>query len=317
LTVALRGAVFDRAADTAIDGEFGRGVTRFIVLGDARTGSNLLVDALNSHPQIVCFREVLNYVQDFVDYGVPGYDDRDAEWFAVRKANPARFLRERIFSGHAETVRAAGFKLHYAHIWGFEPQYHGLFERVLDALTRDTALRVVHLQRRNLLRSLLSLRLAQATGIWMEGRADGGRAPLTRQTSRSLAQRLADRLRGIEPPVEPEEALPTPPGPAESIALDAADCAAHFARVEAEVARFNKLFAGHDMFTLSYEDLVSSPRAHGDVQRFLGVEQEPLTVALRRQHPQPMSQLISNFDELRRAFAGTPYRSFFREDDVR
>ena len=274
----------------------------------------MLVDALNSHPRIVCFREVLNYLQDFVDYGVPGYDDRDPEWFALRKSDPARFLRERIFSGHPEGVVSAGFKLHYAHIWGFEPQYEGLFERVLDALTRDKAMRVVHLQRRNQLRSLLSLRLAQGTGIWMEGRTDNARAPLV-TPQRSLAQRVADRLRRIEP--APEHETETTVGADSApvaIKLDADDCAAHFARVDAEVARFNDLFAGHERLDISYEELVAIPRAHDDVQRFLGVEQQPLTVGLVRQHPQPLSELITNFDELQRAFANTPYRAFFRDD---
>ena len=295
-------------------------MTRFIVLGDARTGSNMLVDGLNSHPQIVCFREILNYLQDSVDYGVAGYDDHDPDWFAARKSDPARFLRERIFSGHAAGVRAAGFKLHYAHIWGFEPEYEGLFQRVLDALTRDVDLRVVHLQRRNQLRSLLSLRLAQASGIWMEGRTDGERAPLThsapRTGARSLAQRLADRLRGVESPPEPGAPPPSAARP-EAIKLDVADCAAHFARVDAEIARFNALFDGHKMLMTSYEELVASPRAHDDVQRFLGVEPQPLTVALRRQNPQPLSQLIANFDELKRAFSDTPYRAFFRDEDVK
>ena len=65
---------------------------------------------------------------------------------------------------------------------------------------------------------------------------------------------------------------------------------------------------------IGVSDLVSSPKPLADIQRFLGVRPTPLTVALRRQNPQPLSELISNFDELRAAFASTPQRAFFEAD---
>ena len=282
----------------------GSAVLPFIVLGDARTGSNMLVDALNSHPRIVCFREVMNFVQEFVDYGVAGYDQQDRADFALRKDDPARFLRERIFGGHAAETAAAGFKLHYYHIWGFDPQYEGLFERVLEPLVGDNELRVVHLQRRNQLRSLVSLRLAQATGVWIEGQPGGQRAPL----ARSATQRLLDRVRGAAS-ASGKRPLASPT----SIAITPEDCLSHFERLASEITRFDGLFAGHEMLTVFYEDLVASQRSLDDVQRFLGVPPRPLTVALRRQNPHPLPELIANFDELRAAFANSPQRAFFED----
>ena len=53
------------------------GITRFLVVCGPRTGSNMLCSALNSHPRIVCFREVFNFMyEDVIDYYVEGYDHR-------------------------------------------------------------------------------------------------------------------------------------------------------------------------------------------------------------------------------------------------
>jgi hypothetical protein len=48
-----------------------------------------------------------------------------------------------------------------------------------------------------------------------------------------------------------------------------------------------------------------------DVQIFAGVEPMPLSLELQRQNPEPLSELIANYDELRAAFAGTPWSAFF------
>jgi hypothetical protein len=37
----------------------------------------------------------------------------------------------------------------------------------------------------------------------------------------------------------------------------------------------------------------------------------PLRVRMRRQNPQPLSQIIENYDELRRDFAETQFAAFF------
>jgi hypothetical protein len=63
-----------------------------------------------------------------------------------------------------------------------------------------------------------------------------------------------------------------------------------------------------------YEDLVARPELFDDVQSFLGIDHAPLPVASRRQNPEPLRDLLSNYDELRAAFVGTEYAGFFEED---
>src|SRR3990170_2629997 len=66
---------------------------RFIVLGDARTGSYMLVQALDSHPNITCFSELFYWQLDYVDFNVAAYDNNSPEDRALRDQDFERFLR--------------------------------------------------------------------------------------------------------------------------------------------------------------------------------------------------------------------------------
>ena len=138
------------------------GYSKFIILGAARTGSNMLVQALNSSPELTCFGELFHPNLDFLGFNVEGYDNFDNKDRALRDGDLPAFLRERVYCAHPEATQAVGFKLLYGHVWGFP----GL----LGALTEDTEIRVLHLKRRNLLRTMLSLKIAETTGVWLEDR---------------------------------------------------------------------------------------------------------------------------------------------------
>ncbi len=90
----------------------------FIILSDARTGSTMLAQALNSSPHITCFREVFNFLHDFIQSDVEGYDNFSETDLLLRRRDPVRFLDERIFGHYPEGVRAVGLKFHYGQFWG-------------------------------------------------------------------------------------------------------------------------------------------------------------------------------------------------------
>ncbi len=72
------------------------------------------------------------------------------------------------------------------------------------------------------------------------------------------------------------------------------------------------MFAQHPMMTLWYAELADQQeRGFDGVLAFLGVERAALTITLVRQNPEPLSELIANYDELRHAFDGGEYASFF------
>ena len=74
----------------------------------------------------------------------------------------------------------------------------------------------------------------------------------------------------------------------------------------------DRLFCEHPALTLFYEGLVvDSSNVFNQAQAFLGVEPKPLTVTLRRQNPEPLRELILNYDEFREAFEHTSHAWMF------
>lgn len=287
----------------------GRDYTRFIILSDARTGSNLLQQALNSHPAIVCFREIFNLDPAYVDYDVDGWDPTSAADLELRGREPAAFLRERIFGEHPDGVQAVGFKFHYDHFW-----FHA---DLLAALTRDVELRVVHLRRVNQLRMLVSLKIVEQTGQWL--RHDD--LKLKRQT---LARKLtpASVARAVTHPAESVGRIRRFLAPAQGAApeekraltLSVEECQRYFYKASHQVEHFGGLFEAHPTAALTYEAMVRDPTEElRRIQEFLGVTPAQLSWTLRRQNPEPLRDLVANYEELKAAFAGTPRAEFFDE----
>jgi hypothetical protein len=271
---------------------------RFVILSGARTGSHMLAQALNTSPKITCFREVFNFLQAFVQFEVGGYDNFSARDLSLRTRDPIRFLEERIFCRQPKEVRAVGFKLHYGQLIGFE----GLPER----LTEDSEIRVLHLRRRNLLRMLVSLKLAETTGVFLEDtRRKNTLADLLKATRYPLkaASRLQRRL---------QTAKAAGKAPRPRVTISTEELFNFMVRTRIRAANHEDLFREHPRHTVFYEDLVDRrEEVFREVQSFLGIEPGPLTVTLRRQNPEPLRELIENYDELYEAYKKTPEAALF------
>jgi len=79
---------------------------------------------------------------------------------------------------------------------------------------------------------------------------------------------------------------------------------------------------GLPTFELTYDDITGgqdvSAVQEGAARmlcRFLDVPYRPLTCRVRRVNPAPLSQVIVNWEELRRAFADSPYAEYLREEN--
>ena len=277
-----------------------QGLVRFLVLGNARTGSYMLVQALNSHSAITCFSELFQGELDYVDFNVAGYRNDDAELRALRDSDPKRFLRERIFSGLPEGTRASGFKLLYTHVWGFA----GLLEHLVE----DADLRIVHLKRRNRLRMLVSTLMAERTGVWQ---VDSGFAP---ERLRDLAfwKRVVAKPTRVVAALRRWRASRQPPPEKQSLVITPDMCREFFFRAAHEEQHFAKLFTQHPICEVFYEDIIAKRDATlHDVQSFLAVRPKRLSVTLQRQNPEPLRELIANYDELYREYKDTPAEAFF------
>jgi LPS sulfotransferase NodH len=117
---------------------------RFIVLSRSRTGSNMLISFLNSHPNI----------------------QADGEIFSKLSGRNTKDVLAKAFTKQPLFVKAKGFKIFY---------YHPLDDKasgVWDALASLNDLHVIHLKRRNILHTLVSRKIADIQDVWVVRSAD-------------------------------------------------------------------------------------------------------------------------------------------------
>lgn len=241
------------------------GYVRFLIVCDARSGSTMLVERCRSHPNVRCFGELFQR-------GAIRWDDgagaRPTRLLDLRLTDPSAFLARHVWRRYPRRTEAVGFKLHFGQLLT-APK--GLRSHVASV----SGLRVLRLERRNLLAAYLSLIAARQTGIW-ESPLNGGQ------------------------PVFPP------------ITLDPGECERFFENRALERSISAALLKAHPALELSYENLVGDPeRENARICRFLEVEARPLSHRLEKLARQGLPERIANFDALRRHFAGTRWASFF------
>lgn len=231
---------------------------RFIVLSRSRTGSNLLVNSLRTHPQLRVYGEIFR----------GGVDD---EVKAAVRMSAENYLNSNIYKQYDKSIRAVGFKIFYQHpVWD---QSGGVW----DYLKSMDELRVIHLKRRNILRTLVSRKIAVKTDVWKE-------ADATMQASAS----------------------------GRKVSLSKQECEAFFEKTRAWETQADEMFGMHELLQLSYEDLTSDYLNQMQrVQDFLGVGPIELQPQTRRQNPESLRELIINYDELAGQFTDTKWQDFF------
>ncbi len=225
-----------------------RDYVQFIVLTRSRTGSNLLLSFLNSHPHIFC----------------------EGEIFAKLKgADPLSKLR-RTFGKQPRHIHAKGFKIFY---------YHPLDEsadELWQELERCTEIRVIHLTRDNVLRTLLSRKIAGIKDTWTGTRFDAAGSD------------------------------------GKQVSFTTEELESGFRQTRAWEDSGNVRFRAHQTIQLSYEGLVKDPHAlYRQLLVFLDLPENIPSTGLRQQNPETLRELISNYDELKIAFTGSAWESYF------
>lgn len=150
------------------------------------------------------------------------------------------------------------------------------YSHVWDYLAANRDIRILHIKRRNILKQYYSLEQAHKTNVWAGSKTG------------------ADE----QPPLRLE--------------IDA--CRQHFARVRSLEDDCTQFFNAHEIKDVYYEDLAAEMgREMRDVQDFLGLDHERLSVKMVRQRRRPLSDAIVNYAELKSAFGGTPWAEFFED----
>ena len=241
---------------------------KFIILGRSRVGSNFLRGLLNAHSQVTVFGELFQNKED-IGWALPGYR-RSRRTLQLFHEAPVDFLERRIFSKHPENIHAVGFKIFYYHAQDEK------WEPVWDYLRAMPELKVIHMKRRNILKTHLSRQRAVKTDRWVN--TNGGREP----------QR--------------------------SINLDYEQCLDDFIRTRAWEEAYDAYFAGSDKLEVMYEDLAADyPLEIGRIQEFLGLQTETVQPETYKQSRQTLSEAIANYCELKGRFQQTPWSPFFED----
>jgi LPS sulfotransferase NodH len=242
--------------------------TKFIVLGRSRTGSNLLRGLLNAHSRIVTLGEIFRN-PDAVEWGMSHYPQSQSV-VALYQTNPAKFLETQVFRKWPRPIQAFGFKLFYYHAAA------GPRSAIWAYLQNRLDLKVIHIKRRNMLRTHLSRARAARNDTWV-----------------NLSGQRED-----ETPLE----------------LDYTACLNDFVQTRKWEQDYDAFFQHHPRLEVIYETLASHHQVEMErLQDFLGVEREATRPQTHPQAHQPLSKAIANYAELKARFSQTPWAEFFED----
>jgi len=223
---------------------------KFIVLSRSRTGSNLLLSYLNSHPGVFAKGEIFQQLR--------GRDHKK--------------IMASVFNRQPRHIQAAGFKIFY---------YHPLDDKnspVWRELLAVPELHVIHLRRRNILKTLVSRKIAEIEGSWKTASA------------KAAAKKPNAVFIGSE------------------------ELRQGFFETREWEMKAERMFAGRPMLHLDYEYLIADPHgAFKQIADFLGLAYRPPRTRMKKQNPLAVNALLANYDELKTAFSGSEWAAFFSE----
>lgn len=223
----------------------------FIVLSRSRTGSNMLISFLENHPDVHAEREILN------------------------KLNGRNYkeLLAKGFHRKSHKIKASGFKIFY---------YHPLDDKscpIWDDLVKIKKLSIIHLKRRNILRTLISREIASNHDTWLA-------------TSRKKVRAIKNK----------------------AVTFDVETLKIRFNRTKEWEAKGDEMFKNHPLLHVCYEDMVRDPEGiFAKITDFLDIPYIQPETNLKRQNPESMKVLLKNYDELKSAFNNTKWESFFED----
>lgn len=223
----------------------------FVLLSRSRTGSNMLVSYLNSHPNIRMKGEIFGWLK--------GKNYKD--------------ILAKLFDKQPYYIKAIGCKIFYYH------PHHYESNDIWDELISMSNLSVIHLKRRNILRTLVSRKIAGIQNVWVAGSSNGGEPDSSKAVSFTMEELEKD-----------------------------------FKQTRDWEKSGDEMFCKHPLLSVYYEDLVIDPQGVlGNIMDFLDVKDMQLTTKQRRQNPERLRDLVINYDELKSAFSGSKWELFFDE----
>ena len=241
---------------TTMFGQIGknRKYQKFVIISRSRTGSNLLCDLLNSHPKIEANREL----------------------FHNTNAHSCREIWESLFVKKYWNIKYVGFKIFYYH------PLKSVDKEVWDFIENDKTIKIIHLTRKNMLRTIISREIAIQTNVWID--QGGGNADPISLLDKRFEINIDLCLKKIEETKTWEKQTST-------------------------------IFLAHPVIELTYEELTAdTQKAMNRIYSFFNLTYYPATSDVRRQNPETIKNLIINYDELATVLLNEGYSDFLEEN---
>ena len=241
-------SVFNSYFSEVIDRQY----RKFIVLARSRTGSNLLISLLNSHP---CIKA-------------------EGELFRILHGENYKKILSNTFPEKLDNIKAKGFKIFYYH--PVDNVSCGIWE---DLKSIDD-LFVIHLKRNNILRTLVSKKIAETNNEWL--------------------------IRNDQSGIDQKNIL--------SVSFSVDELKKWFEQTRRWEIESDKNFSHHPLLSITYEEIVNDRvNAFQKITEFLGVHFVEPNTKLKRQNNRTMRECIKNYDELKSAFVNTEWACFFED----
>lgn len=220
--------------------------TKFLIIGHPRTGTSLLHTYLNSHWNVLSLNEPLTKTTD----------------------------GKMLFKKYSKTIKAVGFKYFYEYTEDVSKR------NTLIELLKNGNIKIIKIERKNYLRTYVSLCIAEKTNEW---------------SSTDLKQHSIDHKK---------------------VRLTNDDCLRAFAKYKKNELDTDTIITDFNMpiFETDYEALIQQPNeVMFAIQKFLGVPQHIPQSLLVKQNAEALNVLIENYTDLKGSFAGTEFELFFNE----
>lgn len=248
---------------------------KYVLLAERRSGTSLLIDCLQKHPEIFCGKRVFgidkriknpddnNHSGDYFLYRTASLKNRLVHHLD-RKKSLATFLGTEFFnSGRKESI--VGFRFIYNNV--------GAYPQVVDWSVQNSV-KVIHLVRENILKTYVST--------------------VTAKLHKMHHPHLGDKIKTA------------------TLELDCDVLIAELARRTQDLENNRVLFKGAPYLELKYEDFVQHREAQSKrLLTFLGAtDTGPLESTLVKINPPNLSDIIINYHEVEKALRGGPYERY-------
>ena len=225
---------------------------KFVIISDARTGSTLLMQLLNLHPDIIAL----------------------GEEFKNLREKSCKEIWNDIFRKRPKEIQWVGFKLFYFHPWQNQDQ------DVWDFIKADEEIIIIHLTRKNILRSFVSKQIGLKTRKWTEN------------INRPHSLDKHDK----------------------KVIMDPKKCLQNFESINAYIDQTENQFKNHEIISVVYEDLDDNKQEEMNrLYNELGLEEMEVSTFMKKQNSEKLSELILNYSELKQDFNGTKWEYLFTE----